>query len=307
MTDKTIPTFSTPPSILSTDLHLSPGESRTFEYRLTLPGDLPPTYKGRSIRFSYTLLVGVNRAPVSVLGETEQRSRLMRIPVRIYNNVSGASLLNVNDLTHAVTGARPFYDLTNPVVWYRDEATSTEVEETKEPALELVTAPRAGRAEFETYASKLLDAVFQSPTIGRGAKFFNDDFAPTPSAEYASRLDGPPELRPEMTPRNAPRPSLGHRDSNASDISASAQRGSDDLLETGCRSAVEVVTRNSAKASYDINKDGNPVATLTLVKTAFRLGETVHATVLVNNAAGRVLRVRNPFIGRLTHADGCSP
>ena len=59
----------------------------------------------------------------------------------------------------------------------------------------------------------------------------------------------------------------------------------------GCRAAVEFVSRNSAKASYEINKDGYAVATLTLAKTAFRLGETVQATVVLNAGPARVLRL----------------
>lgn len=43
--------------------------------------------------------------------------------------------------------------------------------------------------------------------------------------------------------------------------------------------------------SYDINKDGFMVASLTLVKSAYRLGETVNGSVVVNSGDGRVLRV----------------
>ena len=45
--------------------------------------------------------------------------------------------------------------------------------------------------------------------------------------------------------------------------------------------------------SYDINKDGYMVATLTLVKSAYRLGETVNGSVVINSGDGRVLRVSN--------------
>lgn len=43
--------------------------------------------------------------------------------------------------------------------------------------------------------------------------------------------------------------------------------------------------------SYDINKDGYLVASLTLVKSAYRLGETVNGSVVINSGDGRVLRV----------------
>lgn len=43
--------------------------------------------------------------------------------------------------------------------------------------------------------------------------------------------------------------------------------------------------------SYDINKDGYRIATLTLVKSAYRLGDTVNAMISLNGGAARVLRV----------------
>lgn len=56
---------------------------------------------------------------------------------------------------------------------------------------------------------------------------------------------------------------------------------------TGCREAVEVLTRVSKKVSYDVNKDGVKVAVLTFVKSAWRLGETVLGVVELNDRGGR--------------------
>lgn len=52
--------------------------------------------------------------------------------------------------------------------------------------------------------------------------------------------------------------------------------------------------------SYDINKDGYMVASLTLVKSAYRLGETVNGSVVINSGDGRVLRVRRCLPARLS-------
>lgn len=43
--------------------------------------------------------------------------------------------------------------------------------------------------------------------------------------------------------------------------------------------------------SYDINKDGYRIAVLTLVKSAYRLGDTVNVMISMNEGAARVLRV----------------
>lgn len=64
-----------------------------------------------------------------------------------------------------------------------------------------------------------------------------------------------------------------------------------DGADGGCKGAVEIVSRNSQKVSYDINKDGYLVARVTLVKSSYRLGETVNGSVVVNGGEGRVIRV----------------
>ncbi|TFY53662.1 hypothetical protein EVJ58_g9327, partial [Rhodofomes roseus] len=62
---------------------------------------------------------------------------------------------------------------------------------------------------------------------------------------------------------------------------------------SGCRQAVEIITRNPRKASYDVNKDGVKVAVLTFTKSAYRLGETVLGVVELNErpSRARVLKV----------------
>ena len=64
--------------------------------------------------------------------------------------------------------------------------------------------------------------------------------------------------------------------------------GDDELVEEGikegaCGEAVEILSRHSAKSSYDIAKDGESVAVLTLTKTVFRLGESVLGVVTFND------------------------
>lgn len=62
---------------------------------------------------------------------------------------------------------------------------------------------------------------------------------------------------------------------------------------TGCREAVEILTRNMRKVSYDVNKDGVKVAVLTFTKSAYRLGETVVGIVELNErgSRARVLKI----------------
>ncbi|CAG8468838.1 16487_t:CDS:2, partial [Funneliformis caledonium] len=111
---KSIPVFSTPPSILFCDLHLAPGESRTYTYETRLPNDLPPSHRGKSIRFLYNLIIGTHR------GGMNHQSNIVQMPFRVFNYVSD-------------DGSRPIYDLMNPVVIYKDEAVIACKEETPKP------------------------------------------------------------------------------------------------------------------------------------------------------------------------------
>jgi len=74
-------------------------------------------------------------------------------------------------------------------------------------------------------------------------------------------------------------------DNNDLDVDAAREREAGGL--TGCREAVEILTRNPKKLSFDVNKDGVKVAVLTFTKSAYRLGESVICIVDVNERLGR--------------------
>ncbi|GAA5823189.1 hypothetical protein JCM11251_007517 [Rhodosporidiobolus azoricus] len=268
--DRSVPTFSCPPSILGVDLVLEPGKSKTFTFSIRVPADLPPSFRGKAIKFNYHLVVGSNRIPLGpaphpaqVVGyKRDSISRVMRVPVRVYNHVG-------------VTGARPFYDLTNPIIYQRDEATAIDVDNPKVP-IRKVRRIDTGKQDFEAYAANLLNSVVtNSPEIIQNA-------ALSPTLEQTrspTMMEAPPQMRPEMSSR------AGGSVGVVEGFGAEAEEGG------GCKAAVEIVSRNSQKVSYDINKDGYQVASLTLVKSAYRLGETVNGSCVFNSGEGRVLRV----------------
>ncbi|GAA5927422.1 hypothetical protein JCM1841_000467 [Sporobolomyces salmonicolor] len=265
--DRSIPTFSCPPSILGVDLVLEPGESKSYTFSIRIPADLPPSFRGKAIKFNYHLVVGSNRVslgptslPAPAVGSAKNSvSRVMRVPVRVYNHVG-------------VTGARPFYDLTNPIIYQRDEATTGAAEDdVKVPTRRKAHRPDTGRPDFEAYAANLLDSVASnSPEMLHNASISPRFGLP----QSPSIMEAPPAMRPEMS---------SHRGGSGVGI--------DTDEANGCKAAVEIVSRNSQKVSYDINKDGYMVAQLTLVKSAYRLGETVNGSVVINSGEGRVLRV----------------
>jgi hypothetical protein len=91
---RSIPLLSTPQSILFVDLRLAPGESRSYKYSFKLPRGLPPTHRGKAIKTSYKLVVGVQRPG----GAREQQVRSVEIPFRLLGSVNSYGELLGHDL-----------------------------------------------------------------------------------------------------------------------------------------------------------------------------------------------------------------
>ena len=87
---KAIPIISTPQSVLFVDMKLKAGESRSFHYKHPLPVTLPPSCKGRAMKVSYNLTIGIQR-PNSVSQLRHLRSIIA--PFRVLPVVSGMLLL----------------------------------------------------------------------------------------------------------------------------------------------------------------------------------------------------------------------
>ncbi|TFK28374.1 Rgp1-domain-containing protein [Coprinopsis marcescibilis] len=85
-----LPTLETQPAMLAVDLRLGPGEEKSYTYTLQLPDNLPPTFRGKTLKFSYELVVGLCRAGKGDMGggsESVNVSKLMKVPIRLYNSV----------------------------------------------------------------------------------------------------------------------------------------------------------------------------------------------------------------------------
>ncbi|KAF8972454.1 Rgp1-domain-containing protein [Flammula alnicola] len=299
--DEPLPTFEIQPAMLAVDLTLAPGESRSYTYTIKLPDNLPPTFKGKSLKFSYELVVGTCRAGPTGGGggvSANSISRVMKVPIRVYNHVSvGRSL-------------KP-YDLLWPVSRRQDVGMpGTEakvVEDTKDAqkgmlslaslpsSLSSPALPSANTLEsIRDYARSLL-ASFPDPVQNEGE---------TQSSEGGDSLLSPPEG--SSNGKGEAQNGAGHNgvgNGSVADHANGKQRYSlkaEELLRleserekveegglTGCREAVEILTRNPKKASYDVNKDGVKVAVLTFTKSAYRLGETVSGIIELNERTSR--------------------
>ncbi|KAH8101380.1 Rgp1-domain-containing protein [Cristinia sonorae] len=247
--DTPLPTFEVQPTMLAVDLSLGPGESRSYTYTLPLPETLPPTFRGRSLRFSYQFILGICRAGSTGnpngAGPSNQ-SRVMKVPIRVYTNVTVGRPPTPYDLLWPVgLRKRMNLQLTAKVVETPAEAKPL----TRSGPL--VIPGNGAYLDLQTYARSLFAALPDSGVNGSG--------------------------RP-------PIPTLSLSDHRFSE-GQSVELGEGTI--GGCREAIEMLTRNPKKLSYDVNKDGVKVAVLTFTKVAYRLGETVLGVVELNEPSSR--------------------
>jgi hypothetical protein len=102
---KSVPLLTTPQSILFVDLQLAPGESRVFEYSFRLPKGLPPSHRGKTVKITYSLVIGTQRAG----GTKEQQVKSVEVPFRVLGSVNSHGEI----LGH---------DLMNPYILLQDQA-----------------------------------------------------------------------------------------------------------------------------------------------------------------------------------------
>lgn len=264
---------------------------------------------GRAISFSYTLTLGTNRLYRNKRGSIEQKSRLVRIPMRVYNHVN-------------ISGVTAFYDLTNPIINRRDEAIVQDETDEQDKAqfgqvntqgangfVRMNSGPRKRRSSrpdaaadrsLLKYAEELLESCQDDiasdddvPTDVEVATILAQkqrlqDLVRTSPSSMRSHLPLPATDTYSLKSQNTTR--RRHGDVSQAGLGLSME---DDDLPKNSLQAVELLSRNSQKVSYDISKDGRVAAILTLVKSKYRLGDTVIGVVTINAAdsIARVVRI----------------
>ena len=82
---KSIPILATPQSILFVDMRLAPGESKSYIYRHRLPRGIPPSHKGRAMKVTYQLIIGLQRAQHTA---QQQMIRQVEVPFKVLPGVN---------------------------------------------------------------------------------------------------------------------------------------------------------------------------------------------------------------------------
>ncbi|KAH9487327.1 RAB6A-GEF complex partner protein 2 [Psilocybe cubensis] len=272
--EEPLPTFEIQPAMLAVDLSLAPGESRSYTYTVKLPDNLPPTFKGKALKFNYELIVGTCRAgPSGGSGggvSANSISRVMKVPVRIYNHVAVGHSMKPYDLLWPVSRRQ---DAGMPGTEAKVEEEGNELDRLSSGVARLPasstpssSASTNTRESIQEYARSLLASLPEPvPQEDGGSSWSSTDGVLDGQGEKMINTRRAEELRRTESERERV----------------------EEVNLTGCREAVEILTRNPKKASYDVNKDGVKVAVLTFTKSAYRLGETVTGVVEINERTSR--------------------
>lgn len=141
---RAIPLLSTPQSLLFVDLHLEPGEERSYSYNYPLPHGLPSSHRGKAIKISYNLTIGVQGLPG---GRDAHSVRQVNIPVRVFSGVN-------------YDGEIYGHDLMQPHVILRDLARTKSIsspEDQEEPETPTTKSDETSTTEFLQFVDTLLD------------------------------------------------------------------------------------------------------------------------------------------------------
>ncbi|KAL6855289.1 Golgi membrane exchange factor (Ric1p-Rgp1p) subunit [Amphichorda felina] len=215
---KSIPLLNTPQSILFVDLHLAPGQSRTFEYTFKLPKGLPPTHKGKAVKISYSLVIGTQRAG----GAKEQQVRSVETPFRVLGSVNSVGEI----LGH---------DLMNPYILLRDEAQVKSHNNNKNARTHKSKAPSRAPATLNEFLG-YVDELVTRPRDGTEGSLLS------PTAEGISRRPSIAEEAAHTTSKDAIHFAI-MRSNMASEGQQSPNRF--EIARNGLRVGVVMLTRPS--------------------------------------------------------------
>ncbi|KAL8904608.1 MAG: hypothetical protein Q9207_003163 [Kuettlingeria erythrocarpa] len=152
---KWFPILSTPQSLLFTNLRLEPGESQSYTFSYRLPPGLPPTYKGKALKVSYNIIIGIQRATQPA---QQHIVRSVDFPFRVLPNINGHGDTMSHDLKS------PCVMLHNePLIWPLKDFKRGAVAASKPSSHPQIDNPEQ---DFSSYLNQLLDKPGQEYSGG---------------------------------------------------------------------------------------------------------------------------------------------
>ena len=240
---KTVPLLSTPQSLLFVDLCLAPGESSSYHYSFALPRGLPPTYRGRAIKISYHISLGIQRPGGQPVKQIE-------IPFRVLGSVNSRG---------EVLG----HDLMSPYIMLKDSARTKSI-----------SAPLSSPGAFPAFPDKI-------DMKAKPAKQGLEDFLRYTERLLASPMDANGVLLSPTSPTSPVSPVLSpstpRRQSHGEPQPTTTKEIIDFAILRSNQTSQPGMSQSSNR--FNIARSGQLVAVLTLLRPAYRLGETIIGTI----------------------------
>lgn len=240
---KTVPLLSTPQSLLFVDLCLAPGESSSYRYSFALPRGLPPTYRGRAIKIAYHISLGIQRPGGQPVKQIE-------IPFRVLGSVNSRG---------EVLG----HDLMSPYIMLKDSARTKSI-----------SAPALSPDVFPAFPDKV-------DKKAKPAKQGLEDFLRYTERLLASPMDANGVLLSPTSPTSPVSPvlppSTPRRQSHGEPQPTTTKEIIDFAILRSNQTSQPGMTQSSNR--FNIARSGQPVAVLTILRPAYRLGETIIGTI----------------------------
>lgn len=190
-------------------------------------------------------MIGTNRIDRSRAAASmdHQRSRLIKVPLRVYNHVN-------------ITGAAPFFDLGNPIIVLKDQSQVQEVRPLSEAKAQ--TVPLDPERTAADARRKQANSVKGQRALTRYALSM---LASCPAESDPKALDPPTDLEKAIKRLTSGQhgkdfsAAVGGLDDEFPETQVSDRRGSgvpglslmDDDGSQTCKGAVEILSRNSQK------------------------------------------------------------
>ncbi|KAJ1666178.1 Golgi membrane exchange factor (Ric1p-Rgp1p) subunit [Coemansia sp. RSA 1646] len=274
---KALPLVIASPTVLFSELELAPGESQTFSIKVRLPKSLPPSFRGRTGRVSYDLVVVAKRSML------ESSAYVVRIPFLVLAYVGGSGSVDTFSIARPIQMAPDQIKLS-----YQDEIT--------------VSTPRNTSPSFgsEKGEHSQLDSGSKPEALGMG---FLPPLAPLEepredtSDVYKNLMNSPflqslvDSIGSEMAADSQVVPSI-----ELFSQDAALQNGlSFETSPDGCRNDsnynIQVACRKRAPVSFSLSQDGHTVASVWLPKRVYQLGDMVTGKLDIHQESVSVYQV----------------
>ncbi|CED84025.1 Reduced growth phenotype protein 1 [Phaffia rhodozyma] len=326
-TVREVPVLETLKSVLGVGLELKPTVEQTesglissdYMYSLPIPATLPPSFRGRALKISYSLVIGIEieySLPAlrpgfdnpNAFRRKKTLSQVIKVPLRVWGGVDSLARKDGYDLMKPVIQRKEEASLQKlePTLVGKGNRTSSKKRKERKEEADFNPAPST-ESSFRSYVAHLLSTIPlqepELPPLPPDAPPPNPQLGPdamTPKHKHTRSQALSPTTHSIMLPKLQINGETSTEVDSVDNEPGANRKKSRALLETSrsdedeiqCEEILEGLLRSSRKASYDIEKDGQIVAVFTLVKSAFRLGETVQGVVEFNepNATRKVLK-----------------